>query len=741
MAGTTYTTRFWLDVMPNTTGKYDIAIYPSSYGANIGNAIADGNLMFIDPWFDTGMTYKFRNNVNYTGGGILTNFPAPINSTSGFICGNSIVATLAYGLYSTVNGTDWIYCNNNTDAQLVNSAETEKLSMKIISGDGADYTGTVPLWDSNYVAVYSLGESSNPKDQSQYGNNLTATGSPIYNASGLFGGGYSGSGSTNTNYFNTSASLSSLSITNNLTMEAWVFLNSNHVGVNANMWLSKGKDIYAMGVWNDDKFFCWVGDGSTWNVNVYSTETLSLHTWYYIACTWTNAGGWKMFINGKLNNTEGNGGKTLQTTTDALSIISPSGETGINGTIDEIRISNIIRPDSYFNATYQSLGGTFSTLGPAMNQSQFLNIYAYDETTGAQLSNLNVLLQNATTSSSFTTSGTYIDISNINLYGMYSITIGAANYGSRTYFLNSSINNQTFSAYLPNLTSTTHLVQITMLYLNGVTIPGKLITIEKQFNSTYVTVDSQYTDSSGSIAVILDGLYSYRITMLFPSSIQIQTINPTSSIYYFKDVGMSLNYSSIFQDISFDTLPSINELGTSTEENITFNIYSLGGNLIGQKATIVAQNLTDRFEINATGTADIAQAILTIDLSGSANDPMTAYFYLNSSRDGYILLTQRTFAISTYNFTAYNLTLENILRHYGQTSGLSGMTKSIIALLMTLLVTGFVYSKASMSGFTVVIMFVGMLGFFTFVGWFDTILFFIVAILSGLWYYYNSGVT
>lgn len=64
VAGTTYKVRVWIEsptipfgmtqeqVYPDYDGKYDIAIYPSSYGANLIGAYNDGNMYVLDPVVD-----------------------------------------------------------------------------------------------------------------------------------------------------------------------------------------------------------------------------------------------------------------------------------------------------------------------------------------------------------------------------------------------------------------------------------------------------------------------------------------------------------------------------------------------------------------------------------------------------------------------------------------------------------------------------------------------------------------
>lgn len=66
ISGKTYELKMFLDLIGGD-GKYDVAFYPSSYGANIGQAISSGNFEFLDPYYNVshnnGTIYYFSSNL------------------------------------------------------------------------------------------------------------------------------------------------------------------------------------------------------------------------------------------------------------------------------------------------------------------------------------------------------------------------------------------------------------------------------------------------------------------------------------------------------------------------------------------------------------------------------------------------------------------------------------------------------------------------------------------------------
>jgi hypothetical protein len=168
-AGTTYTTRLWLDIRINEQGKYDAAFYPSSYGTNIQQAINDGNFYYLDPWFDT--SYQYCRNINITAGFTQNNYNSYINILN--------TSNMTSGTYRIVNAS----CNNAGTAMqyLEESFATNNLSIWIkhsVTGgtqynysiyygnttsatNGSDNT-TVPIWAEfdNAAQLNLLGNST-----------------------------------------------------------------------------------------------------------------------------------------------------------------------------------------------------------------------------------------------------------------------------------------------------------------------------------------------------------------------------------------------------------------------------------------------------------------------------------------------------------------------------------------------------------------------------------------------------
>jgi len=69
VAGHTYILRSYIKVpvsLEGSSGKYDFAIYPSSYGTNIGQAISNGHFYYLDPWWNGSWSSRYQITINNT---------------------------------------------------------------------------------------------------------------------------------------------------------------------------------------------------------------------------------------------------------------------------------------------------------------------------------------------------------------------------------------------------------------------------------------------------------------------------------------------------------------------------------------------------------------------------------------------------------------------------------------------------------------------------------------------------
>jgi len=84
VAGHTYILRSYIKIpvsLEGSSGKYDFAIYPSSYGTNIGQAISNGHFYYLDPWWNS--SWNYCRDITLAGpDSTLTDYPAYIHITN-----------------------------------------------------------------------------------------------------------------------------------------------------------------------------------------------------------------------------------------------------------------------------------------------------------------------------------------------------------------------------------------------------------------------------------------------------------------------------------------------------------------------------------------------------------------------------------------------------------------------------------------------------------------------------------
>lgn len=389
-----------------------------------------------------------------------------------------------------------------------------------------------------------------------------------------------------------------------------------------------------------------------------------------------------------------------------------------------------------------------SSINVTLNVTQsVLNIAAFDELTGKALPNFTIQLTNTTASVQYIANTTTLTITNFIASGIYTISAIDTGYATRNYFYQATGSGNMLNVYLPNVTSSLNpiLVSIRASTITNGGIQGILITLSKIVNSTTVVVGSGLTDNSGIVNFNMNPNVQYTLTIAFPSGTQIFQLQPSQSIYTYNEFGGNAsNSNNLYSDISYQILPLNNSLSKANNQVIRLNLYSSLGTL--QNATITAQWNSTSWVAFGTGNSTFITATLTFNLSGDTlPDSIPASFFVLSNNSivnpiagQYALIIQRTFYIQSV--VAYpNLTLETILKNSAQTSGLDINSKSLFALLITIIITGFAYSKINLNPAASLILFIGLLGFFAATGWFDPLFFILAAIVGGLYYMISSG--
>ena len=215
------------------------------------------------------------------------------------------------------------------------------------------------VWDSNFVMVQHmtdnttsdiLDSTSNDNDGAKKGAN-----EPIANSSGKIDGAQDFDGSDDyVNCFNAV----SLNIADEITVEAWVKRDTNVDDYVVHKTFGDSKVPYALKIESDlAKFGCY--DGS-WHLADSTGTTISKDEWHHLIGTYDKSlanNNLKIYVDGicGVNDDYTLG---LSTNTEPVWIGRYSTHYFFNGTMDEIRISNVVRNTSWINASFNSQNQT-----------------------------------------------------------------------------------------------------------------------------------------------------------------------------------------------------------------------------------------------------------------------------------------------------------------------------------------------------------------------------------------------
>ncbi|MFM7671994.1 MAG: LamG-like jellyroll fold domain-containing protein [Bacteroidota bacterium] len=150
----------------------------------------------------------------------------------------------------------------------------------------------------------------------------------------------------------TASNISALNITGDITIEAWIKISSN---------TTDWSRIFGRGDNTNRTYGLWIGNPTyqnrlLWQIwgtgtlpNLQSATTLNLNTWYHVAVTRSTGGDAKMYINGALDcSSTGNTG-TPHSTTFPIKIGYGDLHVYFPGTVDALRIWNVVRSPEQIN--------------------------------------------------------------------------------------------------------------------------------------------------------------------------------------------------------------------------------------------------------------------------------------------------------------------------------------------------------------------------------------------------------
>lgn len=245
--------------------------------------------------------------------------------------------------YNSANGTyrAWVRIPTLSDAN--------NTLVMFYGNASATNTSTTDTWDSNYQLVMHMDDLN---DYSGKGNNGVNNGTG--STSGKIGNARSFTSGGGNDYISI-ADDATLDITGNITISAW--MNITNFGDTPDL-VTKGDYTDAYSTWlRNGGTVRFATDGST----LTSSGSVSSGTTAYVTFTKTNSGR-NIYINGTPSGSD-NISTAFSTNNNPLYISSP--DYGLDGFVDEVRISNVARSANWISTEYnnQNTPATFHSFG------------------------------------------------------------------------------------------------------------------------------------------------------------------------------------------------------------------------------------------------------------------------------------------------------------------------------------------------------------------------------------------
>jgi len=330
----------------------------------------------VPGWADTRWKYRKNITIDYTKViSDVNNFPVLIDlydpdlQNEAQASGNDMLFTDSSGYILDHEIEQYRRVYNSTHAHLIawvktNLSSTQDTIISMYYGNPtvSSQESLEGVWDNNYVGIWHLAEDPTEViyDSSSFGNDGTSVGSMTSNdqVRGVIDGCLVFDGIDD--YIDTGND-SSLDITGDITIQFWV--KAENYANDPDM-LTKGSytQAYSSFIYdaNDDN-----SDGVIYfklnDHNLISTSTLNTGTWYSVAGT-REGNTMRIYING-LEDATDTYSTSIETIIEPLTIaLSPD---NLNGTMDEVRLSNVARSSDWIATEYNNQidSTSFYTIG------------------------------------------------------------------------------------------------------------------------------------------------------------------------------------------------------------------------------------------------------------------------------------------------------------------------------------------------------------------------------------------
>ena len=367
------------------------------------------NFSITNGWYNASWLYRKKIEIDYTKvGGTLVNFPVLISISS-----DSDLSAKARSdgydiLFTTSNGATKLnhervsYSTGTLQAWVkvpkISSSKNTVIYMYYGNSGASDQQNITSTWNNSHKAVYHF--ENNLLDSTSNDNDGTNNGSS--DIAGKVGRARDFSG---TSQYISVPYNGTLAITSQVTVEVWVNLanssNNQKVVSNVSDSINRG---FMIGVENGNIYpEVWDSGGSHYT---FSSGTIASSQWVYLVMTCAANGELIGYINSSQVNSIPFSTSNIGTNPDDMVIGSAAWSPTnfeVDGSIDEIRISDTIRSQSWITTCYnnQNSPATFISLGSEESDQSVVSIEVVDPIFGSRFTTSNSLTESSTTGSTW----------------------------------------------------------------------------------------------------------------------------------------------------------------------------------------------------------------------------------------------------------------------------------------------------------------------------------------------------
>ncbi len=404
-------------------------------------------------------------------------------------------------------------------------------------------------------------------------------------------------------------------------------------------------------------------------------------------------------------------------TQSANSSINISGARLVNITKD---ITSLTLVSSGFGTEEKTISVTsnYHNLSFNMTPVNAVRLYFYDEKSNDLITGetFSVYLETTGFSQTYSTSDNPYLITGLSS-GLYELKASSANYPSREY-VGLNINNVTITNLNIYLINSTDSSEITFNIVGGSLNPLEdvFVVFTRIINGTITVVAEEESNFAGQVKLYLDENYEYTINFSKTGYEDKEiSLEPTDSEYLIQMVSTVGAYEiSVHEGIRYRFEPSNLVLNNNTKYNFTFTLNSTVWNVTG--CTLNLWNGSILLDTTSSYISTSCYLRIEQDTLSMTNITSEAIYELDSTYN--FTVSQQYSVIYTYQGEFSLMSFLDELTDFSM-AGFDSFGRMILAFIVIFVIMGMASIKVGFENKEILLfMLWGLVGFFSFIGWF-----------------------